>query len=134
MRYITGSRIRTFGDDIGAVTAAVPEANVEVTPKQGSVLSFQNVDENGAPHPKGKHLVKRHRRGVRVCTCHRVGRSTSHALERAQREIDAAEPEGLLAEAGAVARQAEVSGLGVDAALCVVVGIAMLSPVLDDRA
>ena len=34
-----------------------PEANVAVTPKQGSVLSFQNVDEHGARHPHAKHLV-----------------------------------------------------------------------------
>jgi len=34
-----------------------PEASVKVTPRQGSILSFQNVDEHGAPHPKAKHLV-----------------------------------------------------------------------------
>jgi len=34
-----------------------PEAGVTVTPRQGSVLSFQNVDAMGAPHPQGKHLV-----------------------------------------------------------------------------
>ena len=31
--------------------------HVAVTPRQGSVLSFQNVDEHGAPHKNGKHLV-----------------------------------------------------------------------------
>ena len=34
-----------------------PEADVAVTPRRGSVLSFQNVDETGARHPNGKHLV-----------------------------------------------------------------------------
>jgi len=34
-----------------------PDAGVTVTPRQGSVLSFQNVDHLGAPHPKAKHLV-----------------------------------------------------------------------------
>lgn len=34
-----------------------PEAGVAVTPRQGSILSFQNVDEHGAPHPNGKHSV-----------------------------------------------------------------------------
>ena len=34
-----------------------PEAGVQVTPRQGSVLSFQNVDDNGKPHPNAKHLV-----------------------------------------------------------------------------
>ena len=34
-----------------------PEAGVTVTPRQGSVLSFQNVDDNGKPHPNAKHLV-----------------------------------------------------------------------------
>jgi hypothetical protein len=34
-----------------------PEADVVVTPRRGSVLSFQNVDEAGAPHAKAKHLV-----------------------------------------------------------------------------
>jgi len=34
-----------------------PEAKLEVTPRQGSVLSFQNVDESGNPHPLAKHLV-----------------------------------------------------------------------------
>ena len=33
------------------------DANVVVTPKQGSVLSFQNVDEAGAVHPLAKHSV-----------------------------------------------------------------------------
>jgi len=34
-----------------------PEAGVSVTPQPGAILSFQNVDGAGAPHPKGKHLV-----------------------------------------------------------------------------
>ena len=34
-----------------------PEADVAVSPKPGSVLSFQNVDEHGARHPHAKHLV-----------------------------------------------------------------------------
>jgi hypothetical protein len=34
-----------------------PEANVAVSPKPGSVLSFQNVDESGERHPNGRHLV-----------------------------------------------------------------------------
>jgi hypothetical protein len=34
-----------------------PEANVKVSPRQGSILSFQNVDEHGAVHPDAKHLV-----------------------------------------------------------------------------
>jgi len=34
-----------------------PDANVVVTPKQGSILSFQNVDDNGAVHPLAKHSV-----------------------------------------------------------------------------
>lgn len=34
-----------------------PEAGVAVTPKPGSILAFQNVDEHGAPHPRGKHTV-----------------------------------------------------------------------------
>jgi len=34
-----------------------PEADVTVTPRGGSILSFQNVDGAGAPHPKAKHLV-----------------------------------------------------------------------------
>jgi hypothetical protein len=33
------------------------DANVAVTPKQGSVLSFQNVDDAGAVHPLAKHTV-----------------------------------------------------------------------------
>ena len=34
-----------------------PEADVAVTPQLGSVLSFQNVDDTGLPHPLAKHLV-----------------------------------------------------------------------------
>jgi len=44
----------------GAVTGGqtiFADANVVVTPKQGSVLSFQNVDEFGGVHPLAKHTV-----------------------------------------------------------------------------
>merc|ERR1711998_5387 len=34
-----------------------PEANVAVSPHRGAVLSFQNVDDAGRPHPNGQHLV-----------------------------------------------------------------------------
>ena len=34
-----------------------PDADVSVTPRPGSVLSFSNVDAAGAPHPKAKHWV-----------------------------------------------------------------------------
>jgi len=52
--YLTASD-RLGGEPTGQTI--FPEADVVVTPQQGSVLSFQNVDETGAPHPKGKHLV-----------------------------------------------------------------------------
>ena len=57
-----------------------PEANVKVTPRQGSILSFQNVDSHGAPHPKAKHLVsavsaeaKADRLVVQIPIAHRDG-------------------------------------------------------------
>jgi hypothetical protein len=34
-----------------------PDADIAVTPRAGSILSFQNVDGEGAPHPKAKHWV-----------------------------------------------------------------------------
>jgi len=57
-----------------------PEADVAVTPRQGSILSFQNVDEHGAPHPRGKHLVsavpkdaKQDRIVVQIPIAHKAG-------------------------------------------------------------
>jgi len=41
----------------GAGQTIFPEADVAVTPRPGSVLSFTNVDAHGKPHPKGKHWV-----------------------------------------------------------------------------
>jgi len=34
-----------------------PDADVTISPKAGSVLSFQNVDEHGSRHPLAAHLV-----------------------------------------------------------------------------
>jgi hypothetical protein len=57
-----------------------PEADVRVTPRQGSILSFQNVDEHGARHPLAKHTVdavpaeaKRDRIVVQIPIAHRAG-------------------------------------------------------------
>lgn len=41
----------------GSGQTIFPEAGVQVTPRPGSVLSFQNVDDSGAPHPQAKHWV-----------------------------------------------------------------------------
>lgn len=53
--YLTSSDPATSGAASGQTL--FPEANVAVTPRPGSVLSFQNVDGAGLPHPNGKHLV-----------------------------------------------------------------------------
>jgi len=57
------------------------EANVAVTPRQGSILSFQNVDEHGARHPHGKHSVsavpkeaKQDRIVVQIPITHKAGK------------------------------------------------------------
>lgn len=49
--YLTASETGIGGQTL------FPEADVAVTPRPGSVLSFQNVDGHGAPHPQAKHLV-----------------------------------------------------------------------------
>jgi hypothetical protein len=53
--YLTQSDRSAAGGATGQTI--FPEAGVKVTPTPGAVLSFQNVDEAGAPHPRGKHLV-----------------------------------------------------------------------------
>lgn len=58
-----------------------PECNVTVTPHAGSLLSFQNVDALGAPHPMAKHSVsavpadaKSDRLVVQIPILHEMGR------------------------------------------------------------
>jgi hypothetical protein len=64
-----------------------PEADVEVTPKQGSVLSFQNVDDHGARHPLAKHYVSAvpkdsegDRLILQVPICHKGNGVRAHAF------------------------------------------------------
>jgi hypothetical protein len=41
----------------GSGQTIFPDADVSVTPRVGSMLSFQNVDNAGSPHKKAKHWV-----------------------------------------------------------------------------
>jgi len=52
--YLTDSHM-TGGKASGQTV--FPEAELAITPQEGSIISFQNVDETGAPHPKAKHYV-----------------------------------------------------------------------------
>jgi len=58
-----------------------PDAHVAVTPRAGSLLSFQNTDELGRPHPHSRHSVgevpkhaKKDRLVVQIPVIHEVGK------------------------------------------------------------
>jgi len=77
--YLTNSDKKEDGSATGQTK--FPDANVEVAPRAGSLLSFQNTDELGLPHPKAKHSVgavphdaKQDRLVVQIPILHEVGK------------------------------------------------------------